>query len=128
MAPDSGTIPRAQAKDRRSIQSLLARMPRTVLDTFTEDQLDALAQAADQCRWGQHPTDIRLSIPFLGKRFYVVFVAGEERRSTQRRAEERTLRPLATTGNLFFLTAFTAIGTIVGALLWTAMLVWYLSG
>lgn len=128
MAPDTGTIPKALAKDRRSIQSLLARLPRQDLETFTEAQLDALANAADQCKWGQHPTDIRLSIPLLWKRFYVVLIAGEERRNSQRRAEERKFRPLATTGNLFFLTAFTAVGTIVGAFLWTAMLVWYLSG
>ena len=128
MAPDTGTIPKALAKDRRSIQSLLARLPRHVLESCTEEQLDALANAADQCKWGQHPTDIRLSIPLLWKRYYVVLVAGEERRSTQRRAEERKLRPLATTGNLFFLAIFTALGTLLGAFLWTTMLVWYLSG
>ena len=58
-----------------------------------------------------HPVNIRLSLPLLFGRFYITIVAGRERRSRERLAAEARKHPLATAGNLLFLTAF---GTIAG--------------
>ena len=60
---------------------------------------------------GDHPINLRLSIPLPFKRYYVTLVAGEERRSPERRAEERQKHPIRTTGNLAVLLA---AGTVVG--------------
>ncbi len=60
---------------------------------------------------GDHPINLRLSIPLPFKRYYVTLVAGEERRSPERRAEERRKHPIKTTGNLAVLMA---AGTVVG--------------
>jgi len=58
-----------------------------------------------------HRINLRLSIPFLFKRYYVTIVAGEERRSPERRAAERQKHPITTTANVIF---FVAAGTILG--------------
>ena len=69
-------------------KSLLSRIPHDVQASFTPEQVRGLRQACEQLRWGRHPLDIRLSLPFPATRFYLVFLAGMERRSTQRlRAE-----------------------------------------
>ncbi len=58
-----------------------------------------------------HPVNIRLTIPFLKKRYYMTLVAGMERRSAQRLAEERLKHPLIKTGNVLMMAAF---GIITG--------------
>ena len=53
--------------------------------------------------WGNgHPVNIRLSIPFFFARCYVTIVAGKERRSPERRADERQNHPVVKRGNLVF--------------------------
>ena len=63
-----------------------------------------------------YPIDLRLSIPLLFKRYFVTIVAGEERRSPERRVEERQKHPIKTIGNL---TVLLAAGTVVGISLFT---------
>ena len=58
-----------------------------------------------------HPVNLRLSIPFIGGRYYLTVVAGRERRSAARRAAERKKHPLATLGNLTFMAL---VGTLLG--------------
>ncbi len=71
----------------------------------------------DGAPWeGDHPINLRLSIPLLFKRYYVSIVAGEERRSPERRVEERQKHPIKTIGNL---TVLLAAGTVVGISLFT---------
>ena len=67
---------------------------------------------------GDHPVNLRLSIPLLFKRYYVTIVAGEERRSPERLAEEREKHPLTTTANMIFL--FT-VGFILGGSCWIGL-------
>lgn len=52
--------------------------------------------------WVTHPIDIRISIPFVHKRFYFTAVAGQERRRPDRLHLERTTYPLVTAGNVMF--------------------------
>ncbi len=71
----------------------------------------------DGAPWeSHHPINLRLSIPLLFKRYYVTIVAGEERRSPERRVEERQKHPIKTIGNLIVLLA---ASTVVGISLFT---------
>ncbi len=63
------------------------------------------AEDAERRDWsGEHPINLRLSVPLPFFRFYVTIVAGKERRSAARRAEERRRHPILTAGNLFLMT------------------------
>lgn len=71
-----------------NFERLIARIPPDIAVTFTDTQLKALRYACTQLVWKKHSVDIRLSIPFLGKGCYLVFLAGKEQRSRERlRAE-----------------------------------------
>ena len=67
--------------------------------------------------WGNHhPINIRVSIPLLAfGRFYVTILAGRERRSGERRKQERKKHPLLTFANMLFI--FLA-GFIGGSACW----------
>jgi len=52
--------------------------------------------------WVTHPIDIRVSIPFVHKRFYFTVVAGQERRQPDRLHRDRSTYPLVTAGNVMF--------------------------
>ena len=55
------------------------------------------------------PVNIRMTIPFLGQRFYFTVLSGKERRSKERLALERQANPLRTKRNITFI--------VVGALI-----------
>ncbi|MFQ5773021.1 MAG: hypothetical protein ACE5GS_00740 [Kiloniellaceae bacterium] len=77
------------------------------------ERRDATLQAIYERReWsGDHPVNIRLSVPLLFGRYYVTLVAGKERRSAERLASERRKHPLIKFGNLVVLFA---LGTVCG--------------
>ena len=52
---------------------------------------------------GGHPINIRFSVPFFGRRFYLAVLAGQERRPAERLKADRTKHPLATRANVIFL-------------------------
>ena len=87
----------------------------------------AAADRARPGRWsGEHPVNLRLSIPLPFFRFYVTIVAGRERRSAARRAQERRKHPILTAGNLFLMTyggAVLAIALGAIAMLATLMVI-----
>ena len=86
-----------------------------VTEATESGALDALRAE----RWGNHhPVNIRLSIPFFTRRYYLTVIAGKEQRSTERLAEEREKHPLATTANMIFL--FT-VGFILGGSCWIGL-------
>ncbi len=60
---------------------MIQRLPRDIAATYTTEQLAALDRAVAPSR---HAVDIRLSLPFLGGRRYVVLLAGRERRPQAR--------------------------------------------
>jgi hypothetical protein len=72
---------------------------------------DAAADGASQPRWDRHPVNIRVTIPFLFRSYYLTIVAGPERRSLERRIIERRKHPLFVLGNVVFLIVF---GSVVG--------------
>ena len=62
---------------------------------------------------GDHPVNLRLTLPFFKRRCYVALVAGMERRSPKRLLEERHKHPIATTGNVLVLATFGIITGLV---------------
>jgi hypothetical protein len=77
------------------------------------DSIPDSGEATDRSRnWSKdHDINIRLTIPFIAKKYYVTIIAGTERRSPKRRTEERKKHPLWSIGNV-------ALMAIVGANIW----------
>lgn len=121
---DAGEDPPIEAKN--AIDGLFARLSITARESFSPDQKAALVDAAETCAWHKHPVDIRLSIPLLMKRFYLVVVAGKERRHAGRRQAERVRFPVVTPKNFLFMFAFVALGTALGGACFTAATLWFL--
>ena len=71
--------------------------------------------------WGQHSINIRFSVRTLLSRYYVVVLAGPERRPKSRRQKERKRHPMATLNNLLFVGGlpvafiFGILGMLLGA-------------
>ena len=82
---------------------LLARLPDEIHSRLTPDLKEALARATQPRRWGEHPIDIRLSIPLPFGRYYLALVLGPERRSVERRKEEAGAHRVMTPANLAFI-------------------------
>jgi hypothetical protein len=85
------------------------RVPVDVASTFTAGQLDAIKRAFGARTPGAHAIDIRTSVPFGPRRFYVVFLAGRERRNADRRALDALLQPIGCVANAFIVVAFALI-------------------
>ena len=83
------------------INSFLSQLPAKTAASFTPNQLEAIKRQFGNRKWtGSHPVDIRLSIPFIGRGFYLVFLMGRERRSQERLRNDRAFHPLLRTGNV----------------------------
>jgi hypothetical protein len=82
---------------------ILSRLPDEIHSSLSPDIKDALAQAVAPRRWGEHPIDIRVSIPLPFGRYYLALVLGPERRSEERRRTESDSRPIMTAANILFI-------------------------
>ncbi len=81
------------------IARFLSQVPAPVAATFTETQLGAIKDFVINDR-ARQVLDIRWTIPLIWFRFYIVVVAGAERRSPRRIAAERAARPILTWSNV----------------------------
>ncbi|MFQ6007183.1 MAG: hypothetical protein ACE5OQ_16965, partial [Woeseia sp.] len=79
--------------DERFERMFLARIPRAVAQSFSDEQLLAIKTVFGAERWDQHPVDLRgtLWLPF--RRCYYVFLAGPERRLRARPRDRRERSP-----------------------------------
>ncbi len=127
MAPDAGGAVATQDLTEGPARRFIEALPVDVRAGLSERQRDAIAETAKAFAGSRHATDIRLSIPLFTKRYYLVLLGGEERRSSERRAAERGRFPVATLGNLLCLSMLGAFSTLFGGFLFTLVLVWYLS-
>lgn len=80
----------------------LRRLPPEIRSSLSPEQETALRKAASGRGTASPPIDLRFSVPTPWGRFYLALFGGPERRSGARRASDRRLRPLATTGNALF--------------------------
>lgn len=90
------------------LAQFLAGAPEEVAGTFTRDQLHAIKIAFGAQRQARHPLDLRRSVSLFGRRFYVVLLAGRERRPADRLEREGLIsRGADALAMLFALTAVT---------------------
>ncbi|WP_017297346.1 hypothetical protein [Nodosilinea nodulosa] len=78
-----------------ALERLLGQMPPAVAHSFSDRQREALQAALATTLWQKHAVDIRLSIPLLLKRYYLVVVAGPEKRSRERRQQDQYQRSVS---------------------------------
>ena len=60
---------------------------------------------------GRYPVNIRLTVPFLPRPFFITLIVGPERRSPSRLRAERELHPLNTWGNFLLFVCTTTVVT-----------------
>lgn len=81
---------------------LFDRLPPWVMDTLTTEQKEAIHDVVADPTWSDHPVNVRLSMPWFGRSFYMTVVAGREKRGKERRKRERSRYPVRTVANIFF--------------------------
>jgi hypothetical protein len=91
----------AEARQRGSW--IIERLPPDIRARLTPEMRAAIAEAAAQ-GGTDHNVDIRLSLPLPFRRFYLAVLAGEERRSPERREADRR-RNLIRAANILFVIA-----------------------
>jgi hypothetical protein len=92
---------------------VFARLPERVVDSLTREQKEAIHQAIDGAAMQQPPVNVRFSLPILGRRYFLTFVAGPERRGIARREGDRRRHPLGTATNFTF---FACLGILIYAI------------
>lgn len=104
---------------------LFTRLPQWVVDSLTSKQKEAIDGAVATQAWTRPPVHIRFSVPLWRQRFYVTIVSGEEKRSPDRLAAERSRYPLRTAANTFFCVGLAAVVyamALVGLALFSAII------
>ncbi len=99
---------------RKDANQFLASMPGDVAATFSAEQLGAIAGVLRQRVWRRPRINVRISLPLLSRRYFLTLVAGIDKRSAARHANERAIHPLRTLSNLLFMGALLA--ALYGAL------------
>lgn len=97
------------------LQQFFSRISPTAAASFSDGQLDAIKQAFGARTPGAHAVDLRLSLPIGRRRFYLVLLAGRERRGRARIAVDRPARPLWTVANAVVLILFALMLAASGA-------------
>jgi hypothetical protein len=82
-SPDSN-LEQSDLQNDPIIKRFLADVPAEVYETFTDTQLLEIRNLFLHKINNSSDVDIRLSLPFLKHKFYLVFLMGKERRSLQR--------------------------------------------
>lgn len=90
-------------------EQLFSKISPKIANSFTDEQIKAIQKAFGSQVGARHSLDIRVSVPIPGLRFYLVLLAGSERRSQQRLLYEKGKYPLFNTGNIIFLIGFLTI-------------------
>ncbi|MDF5736939.1 MULTISPECIES: hypothetical protein [unclassified Nostoc] len=90
-------------------ERLFSKISPKIADSFTDEQVKAIQKGFGSQVVTRHSLDIRLSIPIPGLRFYLVLLAGSERRSQQRLQNEKGKYPIFNGGNIIFLTGFLTV-------------------
>ncbi len=116
MTPKNGIVETAEpgAKDAAAlvpvgsegfIARFLAGVPADVSSTFGQAQLLAIKEFVIDNR-ERHAVDIRWTISLIWFRFFIVVLAGPERRTPERLTAERAARPFLTWSNVIAIAVF----------------------
>lgn len=95
-----------------AFDTFVSQIPPAVAATLTDIQLEGLQQAYFNRHNRNHAVNLKVSLPLLSQRFYLVLLAGPERRSPQRPSTERQAA-LNTQINVALLTAGLSLVLIV---------------
>lgn len=106
---NSEDVPENVAGASLQAETLFERLPPWVVDTLTTEQKEAIHTAITEPAWKAHSVNLRMSVPVLGRHYYVTAVAGEERRSAERRSHESRRYPVRTLANIFFVVGIAAL-------------------
>lgn len=90
------------------IARFLSSVPADVAPTFSQAQLLAIKDFVINKR-SRQAVDIRWSVPLIWFRFFIVFLAGPERRPAGRRTADRAARPILTWSNIVVVLIFLAM-------------------
>ncbi|MGS0682473.1 hypothetical protein ACVBIL_15080 [Shewanella sp. 125m-7] len=84
---------RPSLKDDLSVSRALGNMPKAHADSFAESQLLYMRRALINNRWQKHMLDNRGSfyLPFIGWRFFYVFLLGRNKRAYNRKEKQLSL-------------------------------------
>jgi len=85
------------------LEDFFGRIPDRVARSFSPDQIAAIRVAFGARTRGAHSVDIRRTMTVFGKPFYLVLLAGAERRLPKRFRLHYREHPLWTTANAFLL-------------------------
>jgi len=77
------------------LQQMFARMSPGAKFTFTPAQIDEIKKAFSARSFTSHFLDVRHSLHLFGKSYYIVFLAGRERRSVPRCDVPKLARTIA---------------------------------
>jgi len=96
------------------IQQLLSRIPASVSESFSDEQLIHLKTAVGSRSWGKHKVDFRgtFHIPFTPWRYYYVLLLGRNRRQLSDR--EKYISALIVTS---FIIGFILFSALMGILI-----------
>lgn len=93
----------------------LRRIDPKVADSFTEEQRSAIkSMFSNRDVAAQHSLEVRRTLPFGRKRFYLIFLLGRERRAYERGGRSGGISQRL---NLFFYLAVTAAWILPGFLM-----------
>ncbi len=95
------------------MKTVFARMSEADRAIFTSRHRRALERACAEIKWGDHQVRIQWSIPTLLGRYYVIALAGRERRSAERRSHDERRYPFARTRNFLFLGLLSTIAVFL---------------
>lgn len=75
------------------IKKLLKNLPKSLAESYTDEQLQGMRIAVGDGTWGKHFIDNRgtFAFPFVPWRFYYVFLLGKNRRAYTRREKHASL-------------------------------------
>lgn len=103
------TVIQNQENVNPNFEELFSQVSPEIAATFTEEQIAAIKNSFQNRQWHKHDLNVRISVPVRLIHFYLVLLAGEERRSKQRLEYEKSLNPIWTPGNILFLIIFAFI-------------------
>ncbi len=112
MRPADWHVRAKMTKSQQSLERQHERLEQKTREGLSDNASASARKSPGGEPWGNHHAiNIRLTIPLFFGCYYLTIVAGKERRSSERLADERKKHPLVKIGNVVI---FAACGIICG--------------
>ena len=95
----------SDVREEAAIKKLTSRMPSSVANSFTEEQLIHLKLALGAPKWGKHKIDLRgtFPFPFVRSKIYYVFLVGKNHRELTRNEKAISAFTITVLSTIFLL-------------------------